>query len=424
MPLISWSERLSVGDSSTDRQTAVLNALRFDEPSAAGLARLTEDDWSWLLPLCDRQQLTLLLGFLHGPSLPPAVSERIQRNHRDNVSRFQKLSRDLDTILRILSAKGVEAAVLKGPTHTPDFVPDPLLRSQGDIDLWCPAPQILDAKVALIESGYSPIGKSRGRHLDPMIREIAWNWDGNYYNPDLPIPVDLHYRLWNARMERLSGPAEHEIWRRRQSLGIEGAPLAFRLSPVDTLAFAALHFLLHLLHGDTRLPRAWELGYFLHKNRDNDAFWREWQACYAREQRHLQTVPLALASLWFGCTLPEAVREAIEDLPANVTTWLKHCHLAPLQSVFGPGGTAKEDLWLHLALLNSVPSKAAVFFRRLIPMQAAARQAVQETQYNQGARRKTLSFLIRRAAHHLGALPATLAAGVRFWRACRAEPGR
>lgn len=411
-------------ESGAGHERALLNVLRFDEPSASGLAQLTGDEWNRVLQLCDSQQLTLLIGYLHGKSLPPAVRERIERNSRDNARRFQKLSSNLVTITRLLSERGIEATVLKGVSHNSDFVPDPLLRSQGDIDLWCPVAQILDAKFALMQLGYYPVGKSKGRHLDPMIRELVWNWNGNYYDPNLPIPVELHYQLWDTSMERLPGLLEPEVWSRRRRLQIDGASLAFQLSAVDTFAFAALHVLLHLLHGDPRLQRAWELGYFLQKNQRNDAFWSEWRANYPRELRQVQTVPLALAALWFGCALPVAVREAIDELPPAVLTWLKHCHLSPLKWALHPGGTAKEELWLHLALLTSIKSKMVVCLRRLAPFHAMGSQAAQETQYKKGARRKTIVFLIRRAAHHLSALPATLSSGVRFWRWCRADAAR
>ncbi|HEX7359211.1 MAG TPA: nucleotidyltransferase family protein [Bryobacteraceae bacterium] len=411
-------------ESSADYERALLNALRFDEPSASGLAQLTGDDWNRMLLLCDSQQLTLLIGYLHSKSLPPAVHERIERNFQDNARRFQKLSSTLVTITHLLSGQGIETTVLKGVTHNSDFVPDPLLRSQGDIDLWCSAAQILDAKFALMHLGYYPVGKSKGRHLDPMIRELVWNWNGNYYDPDLPIPVELHYRLWDTSTERLPGLLEPEVWSRRRRLQIDDAPLAFQLSAVDTFAFAALHVLLHLLHGDPRLQRAWELGYFLQKNQGNDVFWSEWRATYPPELRQVQTVPLALAALWFGCALPLAVQESIDELPPNVLTWLKHYHLSPLKSALDPGGTAKEELWLHLALLTSIKSKTVVCWRRLAPLQAIGSQATQETQYNKGAWSKAVVFLMRRAAHHLGALPATLSSGIRFWRWCRADAAR
>lgn len=405
-------------------EIALLNALRFDTPSAAGITRLSPDDWNRLLLICDKQQLTLLLGHLHGQALPPAVHERIERNYRDNARRFDKLSSNLATILHALGEKGVEAAVLKGVTHAPAFTPDPLLRSQGDIDLWCPAPQILDAKFALIELGYRTANKSRGRHLDPLVRQVAWNWKGNYYDPDLPIPVDLHYRLWDTSMEHLPGPSEPEVWSRRRILQVDSAPPAFQLSPVDTFAFAALHFLMHLLHGDTRLQRAWELGYFLHQNEKNDAFWNEWRATYVPELRHLQTVSLALAASWFGCALPPAVEEAIQELPPNVLTWLKHNDMGPLQSALGATGRTKEELWLHLALLRSVTSKAAVCLRRLVPLHAIGSRAAQEMRHKNGGLLKAFAFLVGRAFHHLRSLPATLSAGFRFWLLCRTDASR
>ena len=46
------------------------------------------------------------------------------------------------------------------------------------------------------------------------------------------------------------------------------------LCEADTLAFAALHLLMHVLHGDLRLQRAWEIAHFVHTRADDDDFWR------------------------------------------------------------------------------------------------------------------------------------------------------
>lgn len=398
---------------------ALLGAISLSDSTPNLLGRLDETEWRNLLQLSDRMQLTLLVGYLGRPHLPLWVRERIDRNYIDNGLRFSRLEALLAEINRALAEHSIDFAVLKGFTHSSHFNPDPASRSQGDVDIWCQLARVHQAKDVLTALGYRSIGTSKGRHLDPMIREQSWEWNGDYFAPDLPIPVDLHYQLWNAAMEHIAGPSEAEIWKRRSAVAMIDGQLISQLDLADALAFASLHVLMHLLHGDLRLQRAWELAFFLQKHDDDDDFWSRWKGLYSREERQMQVIPFALSYEWFGCRLPACVREEIAMLSDDVLAWLEHYSWSPIEALFSSN---KDELLLNLSLLRSFKSRARVFVRRLLPVHASADEC--QGRQNEVRRSRSIDFRhlnlkLKRTRHHLGVLPLTCWRTVVWWLQCQ-----
>ena len=411
---LSFLERKAPSQTRLPRRAIhLLEALDFANPDCEGLKRLTRSEWEELLALCDDTQLTLLLCRYCRPALPDWVRIRIDRNWTDNAFRFERLKSALLDISQALSDRSIDFALLKGLTHSPGFSPDPLLRAQGDIDIWCLPEEIPDAREALIKLGYRPIAASKGRHLAPMIREIDWQWRGDYFARDLPIPVDLHYQLWDEGMEAIAGPSEKGIWARRHPLSPDNHVLV--LDTVDTLTFAALHLLMHLLHGDVRLQRAWEIAYFLQTRSADEDFWAHWRLTYSPDVRELQIVVFCLASLWFNCSLPDLVAREAESLSEDIKLWIQKYAWSPIEALFFPN---KDELWLNFCLVRSWQGRIRVFCRRLLPINSAnftnnfeARTALDgPKQPNIG-----LSFLLRRAAHHARTFLPTCRNGLRWW---------
>ena len=179
-----------------------------------------------------------------------------------------------------------------------------------------------------------------------------------------------------------------------ERIQMQGRPVS-ALCMADTLAFAALHSLMHMLHGDLRLQRSWEIAHFLIAVPADDAFWSEWQALHSANLRILEVTMFALTAKWFQCKLPSAVIEETEILPHDVRRWLQSQAWSPVESLFTPN---KDELWLHLALLHRPRDKANIVFRRMFPVNSVSRR-------NVGAR----------AVHHLRTFPPTVLQGAKWW---------
>jgi MFS family permease len=412
-PSVSSSKKLYRSARMPQYGMAVLGALQFSDPDTKLLKSLNETEWNRVLHFCDASQLTLILGHLCRPSLPEWVRTRIDLNYRSSTERFARLNASLFEILDSLQSKNINVVTLKGHAHSPHFTPDPMLRVQGDIDLWCPKESVLKARDALLDLGYLPSTKSEGRHLPPMSRPTDWQWRGDYFAPDLPIPVDLHYELWDEKKERILGPPEHEVWDRRFQMLVDGRAIPV-LCEIDTLAFAALHLLMHVLHGDLRLQRAWEIAHFIHTRADDEDFWRGWSQLHPPALRQLEVIVIALAADWFGCRYAALLEEEKEKLPHDVRLWMERYALSPVEGLFTPN---KQELWLNLALLNARCDKIDVFVRRVFPVRVPAKNnsGSADNVRRRLTRRLELKFLVSRLSHHARTLVPTLAGGVKWW---------
>lgn len=345
---------------------AVLEALRFNGRDAGRLCGTRQEKWPELLNWCDRRQVTLLLHALYANQMPEAVERRIAESRARYAVRFARLERDSAEIAEALDRRGIEFVLLKGMSHAPELTPDPLLRGQGDIDLWFADEDVESARRTLADLGYKPRSRrgKDGRHLAPMARPSTWKWRGDLFDPEMPIHVEAHYRLWSDEAEYVSIPDQSDFWHRREIRYFGSRPLAV-LCPHDLLGFAAMHFLLHLLHGDLPLERGWEVARFLHNKTSDDAFWSAWLELHSPALRKLEALSFAIVRYWFSCNVNPRVAQLIGDLPAEMRLWLEHYALSPLKQQSAPN---KDELWLHLALVPHLAGRLRIVLQRLFPL--------------------------------------------------------
>ena len=105
-----------------------------------------------------------------------------------------------------------------------------------------------------------------------LIRKTGWEWRGDFFDVEIPFSVELHFRFWNDAVERLPAPGTEEFWRRRSRLRLADVELDVLCLP-DALAYAGLHFLRHVLRGDTIAFHAYEIARFLDARAEDDRFW-------------------------------------------------------------------------------------------------------------------------------------------------------
>lgn len=398
---------------------ALLASLRFSEAQTGGLAQLEDAEWQALLAFCDRMQLTLIFGEACRGALPDWVCRRVEESFQDNCRRYERVKSACLEIAETFEAEAVEYLTLKGLTQWPGFTSDPRLRVQWDLDFFCPQDHLLRARDALLTLGYKAVhGLERlpVDHLPAMIRRTGWRWRGNYFDPEIPPAVDLHFRFWDAETECFDAPGVDPFWSRRVEQSVAGQRIP-ALHPADALGYSALHLLRHWLRGSLRPNIVYELAYFLDTHAADDEFWNARGELHPAALRRLEAVCFRLASEWFGCRLAGAAQQEMRSLGEDVQLWFKKYAASPVEALFRPN---KDELWLHCCLLESAPARRKVLRRRLLPARFPPPNEPyvpdEQVSWQVRLRRQAryAAHVIDRAIHHGRALTPTLWRG-RFW---------
>jgi len=385
---------------------AVLAALRFSSPAPERLRQLSDSDWKAALEFTDRGSLTLFLGAMCRDSLPAWVRERIDRNIAGNTERVGRLRAALVEIAAQFDARKIDYLLLKGFSQEVDYAPDPYVRVGYDIDLYapeCSLPQALDALHSLAYVPIEGTGQFPADHFPPLIRKTGWQWHGDFFDPEIPGCIDLHFRFWDPATERFDAPGVEDFWTRRVQQ--DGLPV---LDRVDRLGYAALHLLRHLFRGNVKPSHVYEIAYLLESQAGNDEFWDSWCQLHPEPLRRLEALSFHLAAEWFGCRISSAVQEEIDREREDIRLWFTRYPASPLESAFRPN---KHELWLHFALLDSRRDRRHVFFQRALPFSMPGPvdavylpddQVTWQMRLRRGV--KYGIYVVGRAAHHARAL--------------------
>ncbi|MCE5310656.1 MAG: nucleotidyltransferase family protein [Acidobacteriales bacterium] len=404
---------------------ALFEALRFSGGSTEALEGLGEADWKKLLAFTDRTGLTLVFGRLCEANLPDGVRERIESDFRNNCRRYELISKAHLEIAAAFEDGAIEFLVLKGLTQLPDFCSDPRLRVQYDVDVYCPQEHVLCARDALAELGYEAATADETApvdHLPTMIRKTDWRWRGDYFDPEIPPAVDVHFRLWDPHTEHFKAPGVDEFWPRRDVFALDGHKIP-TLCRTDALAYSALHMLRHWFRGSLPPRHVYELAYFLENHAENEAFWSEWLEQHPPELRRLQSICFRLSSHWFGCRMHPIAESEMRLLSDRIKLWFEHHSASPVEALFSPN---KDEVWLHLGLIEAAGDRRKVLLRRALPTSMPPRQETYLPETERTWRTRLESQLrygvhvLRRSAHHAQTLPRLLWAG-RHW--IRRQPG-
>lgn len=393
---------------------AALQSLQFSSGSDS-LKNLDDPEWERLLAWCDHMQLTLVLAELVRPVLPESVRLRTDRDLDNNRERLRRQVSALLEADASLQSAGVEYLVLKGFTHDSGYLAHPWLRHQCDLDLYSPRDQQAAVRDVLTSLGYKTAAgfdKFPMDHLAPMIRSTNHRWSGDYFDPELPIVMEPHFRLWDEETERLPAPGVENFWERRDIVALAGRAIP-SLDPIDRLTYASLHALRHLLRGDLKVFHLYEIAHFLHVRAEDDLFWQQWNDRQSPETTRYAAVVFELGRQWFDGRVPDRIRARIEELPEHVKRWHELHAASPIEARFHPN---KRELWLHLALLPRGASGWSIAARKIaprtlpIPPEDILSPVSSENQADRArARSRYLKGLAARAYHHLRALPELVA---------------
>ncbi|MBE0658267.1 MAG: MFS transporter [Bryobacteraceae bacterium] len=408
-----------------DSIRAVVDALHFRAPRRERLAALSPAEWAEALAFCDRTQLTLVLLLRCEGHLPPEIKSRIEANLAANQLRFGRLLETYGEAGSALRRAQIPYVVLKGFSQSPWFGGDAAARIQYDLDLLCPPDDIWRARDCMLELGYQPVRGSERfptDHLPVMVRKTGYEWNGDYFDPRIPVSIDLHFRLWDRQTERFEPGGVGSFWGRRVLDRLECGEFP-ALHPADRLGYACLHLLRHLLRGSLRPYHVYEIAWLLEHREGDTRFWTEWRELHGADLRRVEAICFALCEKWFGCRMAEAAGEEVSALPRDCRAWLDEYGDAPLEGLFVPN---KHELWLHLGLVGSGRDRAAVVLRRLLPVKFPGHVdsvLVPEQQLTVWLRIRRQwrywRFVLGRMVHHGRALPSVLAHGT-AWLAHRA----
>jgi hypothetical protein len=405
------------------RLRAMLDALRFRNADASRLNRIASVEPDDLFRLSDRCQLTLPLAVRCRHGLPDPVRGRLERNLAGNSLRHERLLAVHLEVISALRSRRVEFCILKGIAHWPHYVDELKVRPQYDIDIYCPPEHISRAYQAISGLGFEPatVPDTATDHLPTMIRRTGWRWSGDYYDPGMPLSVELHHRLWCPEVEGIEIGELQRFWDRRcvRDIGPLEVPA---LHPADCLSYCTLHLLRHLFRGDLKLYNIYELAHFLERNASGNEFWSIWRQNTSPAFRRLQAVAFTFATDWFACARHPAVEEARDGLPMAVQRWFELFSRSPALALGHPN---KNELLLQLCLIQNRRTRRRIAFRRLFPAPVARRAAWDAhvppvnipfvLRVRRGA--SSVRFVIGRGWHHVRVLPGLMRAALRFRRA-------
>lgn len=412
---------------------ALIAALQLKGATTESLLELEGHEWESLLKFCDPAHLTLPLAQIAVSSFPSWVSERLKKNLADNAARFARVEATYKEAAAALSQAGVEYIVLKGFTQSPDYVRDARLRMQSDLDLYCPKKMIGRAREALTSIGYQSEGTvdySRADHLPTMLRRGNWQWDGNMFDPAMPLSIELHFCLWNEAISGFAVPETDYFWERKikRSLGSQSFT---DLHTVDHLGYLALHILRGLLTGDWIIHHVHELATFLHQHAKEDGFWREWKEVHSDSFRALQAIAFFHASCWFCCDVHPDVQNQIESLPHVQLKWLERFAGSALENMFHKN---RDHTWLHASLVKLYRQKVEVVWQTIMPLHGRGIPALDHPavgiKNRQCGESRTSNKYIRyfayisdRTIDHVRAVPVFMMHGLLLWLSSR-QPGK
>jgi len=345
---------------------ALFIALQLGEPDTTFLKSLSDEEWTNLLAFSDIAHLTLPIAQLPMEGFPSWVIERLRTNLADNALHFERVKDTYREAASALGGAGVEHIVMKGFTQSPDYVADPRLRSQHDIDIFCPPESIEAAQRALHAIGYQSSDTNDSPYCDhcpQLLRTGDWQWRGNPFDPEWPLGIDLHFCFWNDRVSHIRIPGTDLFWDRRVRREVDGLSFSC-MNRVDHLAYLTLHILRNLFLGEWIVHHVRELATFLHSHSDDEIFWQLWDQIHSPSLGPFASIAFYLARAWFGCRLHPLATLEIDRLPVTRKSWLQCFSGSVLRIMFEKN---QDAMWLQLTYLSSRSERWKILRRNMIP---------------------------------------------------------
>jgi len=303
-------------------------------------------------------------------ALPPLVEAHLARCHEDNCSRVSAIKAESAKLNSLFEHAGVRYALLKGIALTPDYCPDPTLRTQYDHDYLIRPDSLARAEEALQKAEYTPRVSGEDRHIAyfGQARDGASSKEpAGLYSARLGRPIELHIRLWDRAEENFEVEVPNDLLGRARRCMWQCVEY-WALSEEDGLLFQVLHAFRHILRNWCRLSIFLEISHFLRKRASDADFW----ARYCSRTRSLRWVPEAgavvfgLAERLFGSGVPPEVKAHMKTRFCPVMDlWIERYGVSAALLNFRNN---KHSLFLHREFVDDASTWKGFLKRRLIPV--------------------------------------------------------
>jgi hypothetical protein len=265
-------------------------------PDWVECARLTEHHR--IGPLVYRS----LSAFSH--AVPGLVLEQWRRDYEHNAQKSIRLTHELIRILDCLESHGIPAIPYKGPVLAKTVYGDIAWRRFSDLDILIRATDVLAAKAAVHELGYTPT-----LHLND-VEQAAHLASGNEWSFDGPLGSDLLEIQWRVLPRFYAVEFSIDNFFQRASRVDLGGRSVCTLAPEDLLLVLCVHTAKHVW---SRLSWLCDIGETM-RSQPIDYI----SACQTAEELGIEkivAVNFLLQNQLLGVDFPESCRAKMESDP-------------------------------------------------------------------------------------------------------------
>jgi hypothetical protein len=167
-------------------------------------------DWEAFLSLVDRHKLagiahaTLLNTQAAGKTIPDSIRNNLKEQRLRSWSRSVLLASELVRLNKAFVHQAVELLPLKGITLSLRLFNDAGMRHLRDLDILVRPEGVDSADEILKREGYRRLSPEYGRTEKRRQMEVRYERHREYYNDDLSVLVELHWRIEMLSPEKVA----------------------------------------------------------------------------------------------------------------------------------------------------------------------------------------------------------------------------
>ncbi len=239
-------------------------------------------------------------------SVPKEILDRLQSDFSAHARRNLFFTRELLKLLALMEENGIRAVAYKGPVLSASAYGNVVLRSFVDLDILVHEQDILRAKDLLLTRGFRTLTQLTKAQEEVHLRSRGQK-DIVLVRPDLPISVELHWRIASLFLFPLDSDL---LWQRLGTITLGGANVS-NLSAEDMLLVLCVH---GAKHSFKRLQWICDIAELIRANPEMD-----WDQVTGRAaklgSKRMLSLGLFLATNLLAVAVPQNVARSIDADP-------------------------------------------------------------------------------------------------------------